>query len=211
MLRHFSAALLAFAAPQALALDVQLIGTFGDQAAVLSIDGGAPKTVRVGQRVDGVSVVSVDKGHATVLVEGKRRTLAPGAHYSSQTVQDSRQSVVLTADARGHFYSEGSVNGGAVRFLVDTGATSVVLPAADAQRLGLNFRQGKPGILRTANGLVPVWRVRLDTVKVGGIELGNIDATVVEQGLDIALLGMSFLNRLEMRRDGDRMTLTRRF
>jgi aspartyl protease family protein len=98
--RYCSAlALLAAAAP-ALALDVQLVGTFGDQAAVLSIDGGEPRTVRTGQKFGAVTLISVEKERATVEVEGKRRTLQRGQTYSSKSAPDDRHSAVLAADAR---------------------------------------------------------------------------------------------------------------
>jgi aspartyl protease family protein len=58
---------------------------------------------------------------------------------------------------------------------------------------------------------VPVYRLSLESVKLGDIELRSVDAIVIEQGLETALLGMSFLNRVEMKRDGSTMTLTRRF
>jgi len=98
-----------------------------------------------------------------------------------------------------------------MRFILDTGATSIALPAADAVRLGLDYRKGRPATIHTANGPAPAWRVKLDSVRVGGIELQNVDALVLEQGLQVALLGMSFLNRVEMFRSGDSMTLKRRF
>jgi aspartyl protease family protein len=202
--------LLVAAAP-ALALDVHLVGTFGDQAAVLAIDGGEPKTVRTGQKFGGVTLISVEKERATVEVEGKRRTLQRGQTYSSKSAPDDRQSAVLAADARGHFHANGAINGSVVRFVLDTGATSVALPAADATRLGIDYRKGQPAMIHTANGPAPAWRVKLDTVRVGQIELQNVDALVLEKGLDIALLGMSFLNRVEMFRSGDSMTLKRRF
>ena len=192
-------------------MDVQLVGTFGDQAAVLSVDGGDPKTVRAGQKFGGVTVISVDKDRATVEIEGKRRTLRRGQNYSTRSSADERQSAVLAADGRGHFHAGRAINGGAMRFVLDTGATSIALPAADAVRLGLDYRKGRPAMIHTANGPAPAWRVKLDTVRVGGIELQNVDALVLEQGLDVALLGMSFLNRVEMFRSGDSMTLRRRF
>ena len=193
------------------ALDVQLIGTFGDQAAVLSIDGGEPKTVRAGQKFGPVSVISVGKDRATVDIEGKRRTLQRGQHYTSKSASDDRQSAVLAADGRGHFHADGAINGGSMRFILDTGATSIALPAAEAVRLGIDYRKGRPATIYTANGPAPAWRVKLDSVRVGGIELQNVDALVLEQGLDVALLGMSFLNRVEMFRSGETMTLKRRF
>ena len=107
--------------------------------------------------------------------------------------------------------SDGAINGNPIRFLVDTGATSVALPASDADRLGIDYRKGRRGISNTAGGPVTVYRVSLDSVRLGGIELRTVDAVVIEQGLDIALLGMSFLNRVEMKRDGATMTLIRRF
>jgi len=209
--RYSSALALLLAVTPAWALDVQLIGTFGDQAAVLSIDGGEPKTVRAGQKFGPVSVISVGKDRATVDIEGKRRTLVRGEHYTSKNAPDDRQSAVLAADARGHFHADGAINGGSMRFILDTGATSIALPAADAVRLGLDYRKGRPATIHTANGPAPAWRVKLDSVRVGGIELQNVDALVLEQGLDVALLGMSFLNRVEMFRSGDSMTLKRRF
>ena len=209
--RHCSALALALAALPALALDVSLVGTFGNKAAVLVIDGGAPKTVKVGQRAGVVTLVSVERDHAVIEADGARRTLARGQHYISAAAGDQRQSVTLSADSRGHFYSDGAVNGGAVRFVVDTGATLIALPASDALRLGLDYRSGKLALTKTAGGLVPVYRVKLDSVRLGGIELSAVEGIVIEQGLDIALLGMSFLNRVEMRHEGQVMTLTRRF
>jgi aspartyl protease family protein len=198
-----------FAAP-ALAQEVSFVGPIGDKAAVLAIDGGQPKTVKVGQTFGGVKVISVEKERVIVEVEGKRRVLARGQTYSTAGGSD-RGSVTLAAGPGGHFIAEGSVNGGAVRFVVDTGATLIALPAADAQRLGIDYRKGRLGSTQTAAGPTPAWQIRLDSVRVGGIELSNIDAIVIERGLPIALLGMSFLNRVEMRQEAGRLTMIKRF
>jgi aspartyl protease family protein len=191
--------------------DVALIGVIGDKAAVLALDGGEPKTVKVGQTWNGISVVSVAKDRATVKIDGRERVLLQGQHYRGSIPSSSRESVTLAADTRGHFVTEGSVNGIAVRFIVDTGATVVALPGSDARRLGIDYRAGRRGTTQTANGPVEVFSVKLDNVKVGAIELTSVDALVIEKGLEIALLGMSFLNRVEMRREGQTMTLIRRF
>ena len=66
-------------------------------------------------------------------------------------------------------------------------------------------------MLQTANGPTAGYLIRLAKVKVGNIELHDIDGVVLEQGLSVGLLGMSFLNRVEMKRDGELMTLIRRF
>ncbi len=185
------------------------MGTFGDKAAILVIDGAAPRTVRVGRDAAGVTLISVERDQAVIEVAGARRTLARGQHYS--TGGDARQSVTLAADTRGHYVTEGAINGQPVRFVVDTGATVVALPAADARRLGLDYRKGPLALTKTAAGVVPVYRVRLDSVRLGAIEIAAVDAVVIEEGLDIALLGMSFLNRVEMRNEGQVMTLIRRY
>jgi aspartyl protease family protein len=166
--------------------------------------------VRVGRSARGVAVLEVEETRARVEVDGKRMTLLLGQYARSAATSD-RQRITLAADARGHFFAEGSVNGGAMRFLVDTGASMVALPARDADRLGLDYHNGPRGIIQTAGGDAVAYRVKLDQVKVGGISLANVDAVVLERGLDIALLGMSFLNRVEMRREGQSMVLIRRY
>lgn len=209
-MRHCSAAALALAAAGALATEVKLVGTFGDKAAILVIDGGEPRTVRVGREAAGIGVISVERDRAVIEVAGVRRTLARGQHYSTGAA-DARQSVTLAADTRGHFISEGAINGRPVRFVVDTGATLVALPASDALRLGLDYRKGPVALTKTAGGVVPVYKVRFDSVRLGAIEIQAVDGVVIEQGLDIALLGMSFLSRVDMRHEGQLMTLTRRY
>jgi len=206
---------LACVAGGASAAEVSLIGVIGTKAAVLAVDGGEPKTVKVGQAWRGIKVLQVEKERARVEIDGVKRTLDLGQHYRSDPAgvggAGDRQSVTLAADGSGHFFAEGAVNGNPMRFVVDTGATLIALPGADAQRLGLDYRKAQRGITQTANGPVAVYRLRLDRVRVGGIELHGVDSVVIEQGLPVALLGMSFLNRVEMRRDGDSMTLIRRF
>jgi aspartyl protease family protein len=203
---------LAFACLGAGAADVAMVGTIGDKAAVLAIDGGNPKTVKVGQTWHGIKVLEVKGDLATIEVDGQRRVLRRGMHYrSADEPSADRQSVTLAADPRGHFFSEGAINGNPVRFVVDTGATLVALPAAEARRLGLDYRRGTRGITQTAGGPVEAFRIRLDRVRLGDIELTGVDGVVIEQGLNVALLGMSFLNRVEMKREGQTMTLIRRF
>ncbi len=204
--------LLAAVALRAAAADISLIGVMPGKAAVLALDGGNPKVVRIGRTWSGVRVIAVEKQHAIVEIDGRRRRLPLGQHHRADgAAQTDRQQVVLAADPRGHFIIQGGVNGGSVRFLLDTGATAIALPSVDAERLGIAYRKGLQGTIETANGRTTAWRIKLDTVKIGAIELRNVDAVVLESGLEIALLGMTFLNRVEMKRDGSMMTLTRRY
>jgi len=193
------------------AADVGLVGVFPGKAAVLVIDGGAPTAVRIGRTRQGVTVLSADESQAVIEVEGKRRAVRLG-QYANSASRDTRQKATLAADPLGHFYANGQVNGGSVRFLVDTGATMVALPARDADRLGIDYQKGRRGLIQTANGPTMAYRIKLDQVTLGGITLQNVDAVVIGgRGLGIALLGMSFLNRVEMQRDGQSMVLTRRY
>ncbi len=209
MKRHSIAVLLLLASAAACAADVSLIGTFGATAAILSIGGGAPKTVKVGQSFGGVALIAVEQDRATVEMDGKRRVLVRGQTYSSAGA--AAQSVTLSAGAGGHFMADGQINGGAVRFLVDTGATTVALPASEANRLRIDYKNGRRGTTQTAGGPAAMYVVKLDSIRVGNIELQNIEAMVIEQGLEVPLLGNTFLNRMEMRREGQTMTLIKRY
>ena len=196
----------------AAAADVALIGVMGDKAAVLAVAGGEPKTVKVGQTWSGITVVSVEKDRATVQLDGKPRVLQIGQHYRNAAAPATRATVTLAADARGHFFTEAMINGVPMQFLVDTGASVVVMSALDATRAGIDWHKGKRASLQTANGRTTGYVVKLDTLKVGAIEMNNVDGVVLEEGPGtIGLLGMSFLNRVEMKRDGETMTLIRRF
>jgi aspartyl protease family protein len=192
--------------------EVSVIGLFPGKAVVV-IDGGAPRVLSVGQKpVEGVTLISTNRESATFLIDGQKRTVSLGQHQAGPAPAASSQSATLTADPRGHFVVDGQINGGAVRFLVDTGATAVSLSSADAIRLGIDYRKGQPGSMGTANGTVAAYRVKLDTVRVGNIVVNNIDAAVIEGNqIPFALLGMSFLNRMEMKREGQTMVLIRRF
>ena len=211
---HIIALLALLAGGPVAAAEVALIGVIGDKAAIVAVDGGDPKTIKVGQTWRGIFVVSVEKDRATLDIDGKRRVLQRGMHYrgaEGAAPPGGRQTAVLAADTRGHFIAEGTVNGGHVRFLVDTGATAVSLPASDALRLGLDYRGGQRIRMQTANGTALAYSTKLERIKIGNIELYNVDAIVIENDLHVALLGMTFLNRVEMKRDGHTMTLIRQF
>jgi len=215
-LKTFGGVLL-LASLQVQAADISVTALFGGKAQLV-IDGGKPRILSTGQTSpEGVKLISADSKGAVIEFQGKRRNLAlgsgmriGGADLSAGST--SGASVTLTADAQGHYQTLGQVNGGTVNFLVDTGATSIALPSADARRLGINYLNGQRGFTQTANGRAAAYRVTLDTVKVGDITLHAVEAVVLEgDGLKIALLGMSFLNRTEMKRDGQALTLIRRY
>jgi aspartyl protease family protein len=194
------------------AIEVTVIGLFPGKAVVV-VDRGAPRTLAAGQRTpEGVLLVSSDSRSATLEIDGKRQVLEMGQHAESAALTGALSSVTIAADGNGHFMAEGQVNGAHVRFLVDTGATLVTLSATEAKRLGIDYRRGQQAVSQTANGRVLVYRVRLDSVTVGGMTIRDVDAVVNDApGMEVSLLGMSFLNRTEMRREGANLTLTKRY
>lgn len=198
------------AAATAFAAEVSLAGVMGRRA-TLVIDGGAPQTVAPGGLTrEGVRLVALHEGVATVEFEGRRETIRIGervAHSSGGGADKLR----LQADSRGHFVTNGRVNGVGAQFLIDTGATLVSIGRSDAERAGLDYRKGTVAQSSTANGIVRVWQLRIDTLEVGGLKLHNVDAAVHEHDLPVNLLGMSFLNRTQWQRDGDKLILQKRY
>jgi len=209
-LLHFMLLGVLFGSADALATSISVVGLFKDKA-IVSVDGGKPRTLSAGQSIQGVKLISANSDSASLEVDGKRRALGMGQSFAGDAQSGQRASVSLTADVRGHFAAAGSINGYPVSFLVDTGATSIAVNAAEAKRMGLDYKAGQAGAVNTAAGVVPAWRVTFNTVKVGSITVNQVDGMVVESGLNVPLLGMSFLNRMEMKRDGQTMVLTQRY
>lgn len=196
----------------AFAQSVSMSGSLGDKA-LLVIDG-TPRTVAAGATVQGVKLVSVSGSDAVVEVKGKRVTLAMGGaqvNLGGTPSDGGGTQIVLTAGSGGHFFTSGLVNGKAVRFLVDTGATYVSMGAAQAQQLGVDFAKGQRGVSNTANGQMVVYKVKLASVRVGDVQLYDVDGLVSQQPMEAVLLGNSFLTRFQMKRENDTMTLTKRY
>jgi aspartyl protease family protein len=118
--------------------------------------------------------------------------------------------VVLTADSRGHFITQGSINNRPAQFMVDTGATLIALDATEATRLGLDYRKGQSVNMSTANGTATGYQIELEQVRIGDVTVYGVSAVVTPMSMPTILLGNSFLNRFNMRRDNDQMTLQRR-
>jgi aspartyl protease family protein len=209
-----AALLLASACGLAAAQSVTLTGTIGSRA-ILIVDGGAPKTVAVGETFQGVKLVALQNEQATIEAAGKRVALrmdtpvSIGGGVSGGSGGGTR--IVLPVSTGGHFLAQGAINGKAVNFMLDTGATVVAMSEADALRIGLDYSKGQPVMLTTANGVAPAHRVQLDSVRVGDVEVYNVDAIVSQQPMPVILLGNSFINHFSMRRDADEMVLEKRY
>ena len=194
------------------ATDIEVAGLFNGKAMV-SINGSPPKVLSVGQTLQNVKLVSASSSAAVFEVDGKKQTLGMGQSISTSSGSNGNKPMIkLTADGGGHFQTGGSVNGRPINFLVDTGATTVAISMRSAQAMGIDLRKATVGASTTAAGVVRSYRVTFDNVKIGDISLNFVEGSVLE-GMpdDFALLGNSFLSRLEMRREGTVLTLTKNY
>lgn len=193
---------------------VLLSGLMGENRALLVIDG-APQVLAVGASARGVTLRRVGDGMAEVEVGGRMATLRLGgaparlAGGGSAGGEGSGE-IVLPVGTGGHVMAQGQINGKAVRFMVDTGATTIALSAAEAQRIGLDYKGAPMALTHTAGGTVPVHRVMLSSVRLGEVEVSNVAAVVLAAEMPFVLLGNSFLSRFTMRRDDDTMRLRKK-
>jgi aspartyl protease family protein len=193
------------------AQSVTMSGSMGDKA--LLIINGTPRTLAVGATQHGVKLVSVTPDESVVEVGGKRVLVPMGSapvNLGGAVSEGSGSLIVLTAGSGGHFLTSGSINGRTVQFVVDTGATYVSMSASEADRIGVDYKSGRRGMMNTANGQTPAYLTSLNAVRVGDVQVYNVDAVVTPAHMDVILLGNSFLTRFQMKRENDKMTLERR-
>jgi aspartyl protease family protein len=191
---------------------VNIVGLFSNKAVVI-INGGKPKTLSVGQTSDGVKLVAADSKIATLQIEGKTKQLYMGQAASvGAAASNATSSVTLYSNAQGHFLSDCQINGVTLKFLVDTGATTVALNSGDAKYANIDYKRGEPIQVGTANGVVTAYRVTIANLKIGSITLSQVEASVLEGGSPSeVLLGMSALSRLDMKRQGIALILTKKY
>lgn len=182
---------------------VQVVGLFPN-AAVLVVDGQR-KLVKAGQTgPGGVKVLSADSKGAVLLVDGVQRNFNLTREYNQAgSTGPQTEQLSITRGIGNHFWVAGSLNSYPVQFLVDTGATSVAMNEGQARRLGIDYRVvGRPMVASTAGGNVRGWRIKLDRVKVGSIEVLGVEGVVLEGDAPTeVLLGMSFLSRVRWREE----------
>jgi aspartyl protease family protein len=165
-------------------------------AAVLSALGAGGAVVALDSVYD-LPRVSIPFAAPLVAVE-QQTALAPSpAPAPAAEPAPASSAAAITKAQDGHFWAEATVEGRHVRFLVDTGATTVALTAADAKRLGIDAsRLDFSHPVKTAAGEIRAALVELDYVSVAGARVEKVQALVMEKGLETSLLGMSYLGRL---------------
>jgi aspartyl protease family protein len=166
-------------------------------------DSTAATHSRAGRRLAWLAVIATMIGLTAFfhLVTNKRGGIIQSAG------EGGRMMVVLQRDRSGHFMAEGEINGQAIVFLVDTGATDVAVSEAVARRMGLEF--GPQATVMTAAGPAVAWRTRLERVSLGGLELNNVRALITPGLGNQALLGMSFLRYFNLRQEGEQLLIER--
>ncbi|WP_126456150.1 retropepsin-like aspartic protease family protein [Sulfuriflexus mobilis] len=196
----------------ALAIDIIVMGLFRNKA-IVKIDGKQHILKPGKASPEGVLLIASDSNGAVLEFEGSRNTYVLGSHISTRFKRDKQPSVSIFRNERGMFTTVGSINGFPVNFLVDTGASSVAMNRKEADRLGIDYRlHGTPIGISTASGFERGWRVRLDQVQVGDVELRNVEGTVIDAvSSSGVLLGMSFLGRLEMNNSNEAMKLKKKY
>lgn len=195
----------------AYATDIIVLGLFKNRA-IVKIDG-KQRTLKKGKKSpEGIKLISADSDIAILEVDGKQQEFKLGRHVSAN-FKNKQQAEAKIMPVNGMYETSGFINGHPVNFLVDTGATWIAMNAHQARSLGINFRYiGTRSRVSTANGIVPVYRIVLDKVRVGEIELTKVEAGVLEgNSPSEVLLGNSFLNRVEMQRQGQVMLLRQKF
>lgn len=203
--------MLALASLSAAADTIMVLGLFKDKA-VVNING-KQYTLAPGQTSpEGVTLISANSNGAVLEAAGKRTTYPLGSQVNTNFAAPKHIAVQLYPNPQGMYLTVGSINGMPVNFLVDTGATLVAMNAVEAKRLGIDFRvTGQPSMTSTASGVAPAYQIKLNRVRVGDIELRDIDALVLDGANPTeVLLGMSFLNRLEIQHSGKMMELRKK-
>jgi aspartyl protease family protein len=193
-------------------MDVRVVGLFADRA-VLLVEG-QQHLLSVGQTSpEGVKLVSASSESAVLLIDGEEVTARLDGRVSARKRTAAVKEVQVWRNTTGMYTTVGSINGLPVSFLVDTGATQVAMNASQARRLGIDYRvTGSPAEVTTASGVARAWMVALDSVKVGDLEVRNVQAVVLEgEQPQVTLLGMSYLGRMEITNSGRLMTLRQKY
>lgn len=197
----------AFAAPAQLVVR----GLF-EKAALLEIDG-RQQLLRAGQRdSSGILLVSATPREAVVEIDGKRKTLTLNKHIGTTYREPSQTSVSLHKNNYKEYRTRVTINGRSADAVVDTGATSVAMSSRDAERLGISYTDGTSTAVATAGGVKKAFGITLNRVEMGDIKTQQVAAVVIEGDYPhVILLGMSFLEHIDLQERDNILVLTPRY
>lgn len=180
--------------------------------AVVQIDGER-RTLSIGETSpEGVKLVAADSRQATLEIAGEQANYSLGSSVSLSFVKATSLEEKVFANERGMFLTVGNINGRTVKFLVDTGATTIAMNTIQAKRLGVRYKiEGRQSTASTASGFVKAYSVNLKSVSLGKIKRSNVEAMVIDGNHPgPILLGMSFLGDLTVEKSGKTLTLKTR-
>lgn len=181
-------------------------------AAVLEIDG-RQTMLKVGKMsTEGVKLVSATSKQAVVEIDGQRRALGLSQSIGTSYTDADRREVRLQSQHQGHYFGSARINGRAIQFLVDTGASTISMSSVTATRLGIRYKRGRVVRVSTAQGTTKGFHIKLARVEVGGLRVNNVAAIVIEgeYPLDV-LLGNSFLSQIDMNIENGVLILRSKF
>ena len=190
---------------------IEVQALFGGKAVVM-VDGQR-RTLSIGETSpEGVKLVKADSKQAVLEVDGEQKNYKPGGAISLSYAKPKHHEEKIYADDRGMFRSVGTINGRTVRFLLDTGATTVAMNKSQAKQLGVDYRmKGERIVVSTASENVKGYRIRLKSVSLGKIKQRDVEAMVIDgDHPGPILLGMSFLGKLKVEKDGEVMKIRQR-
>ncbi len=179
---------------------------------VLMVDGQRT-SIRSGQTSEqGIKLISSTTQSAVLEIDGRQKSYQMGTSVSATFTQREQITEQVIIDSYGMFRAYGNINGQSVRFLIDTGASSVAMSARDARKLGIQYRlDGIESTAHTASGTAKAWRIKFKSVRLGQLHERNVWGMVIEGNYPRhVLLGMTFLNRMKVEKEGNKMILTKK-
>ena len=189
-------------------------GLFQDKA-IVTIDGRQRVLKKGKKSPEGALLIEANSKRAIIEIDGERKEYRMGSSRIGGNFKKSAsgEKITLLPDASGGYSVTGSINGSAVSFIVDTGATLVSMNSNVARRLGIDFKLiGRESVSLTASGTSKIYIVNLRKVRVGAIELQNVQGAVHDGDFPlVTLLGMSFLGELNMKREGRLLELEKKY
>lgn len=190
---------------------IKVMALFTDKAMVI-IDG-QQKLLKKGKPFNGVTLIRSDSDEVILELHGQKKKFKLGSEITTSFKKaDPGKELVVWKDEHNMFRIYGSINNFSTHFLIDTGASSVAMSSNAAKRIGLKYKKGTPIHSSTASGIAKGYMINLSKVKIGHIQLYNVEAVVLDGAFPTeVLLGQSFLSRVKMVRDGDKMKLRKKF
>lgn len=188
-------------------------GLFKDKA-IVSIDGKQRVLKKGKASPEGVLLIESNSDEAIIEIDGKQDTYFLGSQIGNTFAPPTGgKKLIIAPDSNGIYYISGSINGSQVSFVIDTGATLVSMNSHVAKKSGIDYKlKGQKSYSYTASGKTVIYVVNLKKVKVGDIELHNVKGAIHEGSFPaVTLLGMSFLGKLDMKREGRIMELEKKY